>query len=323
MSEPVRVAVIGGGRSGEHDVSLGSAASAVHALRGERRWAVVALTIGRDGCWSDEHGQRLTPAEAVTVLRGCHVALPLLHGPHGEDGTIAGFLEVAGVRYAGSGVGAGAIGMDKWVTKLVAAAIGLATAPGTLVTARTAGEYRWSGPVVVKPVGAGSSLGVSLVESADGIGPALTRALRHDDRVLVEQVIRGREIDVAVLGRADGSRVVAPPLEVVAAGIFDHAAKYDGTAEFRIPAALDEVHRKALEAAAVEVYDVLGCRGVARVDFFVTAAGLVLNEVNTVPGFTARSQAPRMFAAGGIDYPELLAMLIDDALGGRPAAVPA
>lgn len=316
MSKLIRVAVVGGGRSGEHDVSLGSAASAVDALNGAGRWDVVALTIARDGSWLDAHGRPLEMSEAVTVLRSCDVVLPLVHGAHGEDGAMAGFLEFAGVRYVGSGVGAGAIGMDKWVTKLVAEAIGIATAPGALLTARTAADYRWSGPVVVKPVGAGSSLGVSLVDSPAGLESALREALRYDDRILVEQVILGREIDIAVLGRSDGSRVVAPPLEIVAAGLFDYNTKYDGSAEFRIPAELDDVRRKSLETAATDVYDALGCRGVARVDFFLTEEGLILNEVNTVPGFTAQSQAPWMFAAGGIVYRDLLAILIEDALIG-------
>jgi D-alanine-D-alanine ligase len=311
-----RVAVIGGGRSGEHEVSLNSAASAVEALATTGRWEVVPLTVERDGSWRDPHGRSIGVAEAIGLIRGCAVALPLLHGPQGEDGAMAGLLEFAGVRYAGSPVGAGAIAMDKWVTKLVAQAIGLTTAPGTLLTARTAAEYRWTQPVVVKPVASGSSLGVTLADTAEGLRPAIDEALRFDDRVLVESLIVGREVDVAVLGRADGSRVVAPALEIVSAGLFDYATKYDGSAEFRVPAALEDVQRKALEKAATEIYDALGCRGVCRVDFFVTPFGLVLNEVNTTPGFTAQSQAPRMFAAGGIGYPELLGMLLDDALAG-------
>ena len=296
-----------------------AAASAVAALRSSDRWDVVPLTVELDGSWLDAQGRTIGVAEAIMVLQGCDVALPLLHGPRGEDGAMAGLLDFAGVRYAGSAVGAGAIAMDKWVTKLVAREIGLAVAPGVLLTARTAGEFRWSEPVVVKPVASGSSLGVTLVDSPARIRPAIEEALRFDNRVLVEHAVRGREVDVAVLGRADGSRIAAPPLEIISAGIFDYEAKYGGTAEFRVPAPVDEVQRKALDAAAVDIYDALGCRGVARVDFFLTPAGLVLNEVNTAPGFTAQSQAPQMFAAGGIAYPELLAILLDDALAGLSA----
>ncbi len=311
MSTRTRVAVIGGGRSGNHDASLASAASATQALKGAGRWDVVPLTVGRDSSWLDAHGHPLDTAAAITILRGCDVALPLAPA-------MAGFLELTGVRYAGSGVGAGAIGTDRWATKLVAEAIGIATAPGTLLTARTAADFRWSEPVVVKPVGTGSSPGVSLVDTRAGLEPALREALRHDDRVLVERVILGREIGVGVLGRPDGSRTVAPPLEVVAAGLLDYSSRHDRPAEFRIPAEIDDVCRKSLEIAAVGIYDALGCRGVTRADFFLTEDGLMLNKVNTVPGLTARSRTPWMFAAAGITYSELLTILIDDALA-RPS----
>jgi D-alanine-D-alanine ligase len=163
-------------------------------------------------------------------------------------------------------------------------------------------------------VAAGSSHGVTLVQRADELGPALAAALALDDRVLVEEVVVGREVDVAVLGRPDGRRVVAPALEIVTEGIFDHATKYDGTADFRIPAPLAHAERKALEEAAVAMYDALGCAGVARVDFFLTGTGPVLIEVNTIPGFTEQSQVPKMFAAAGTSYAELLDLLVRDAM---------
>jgi D-alanine-D-alanine ligase len=169
---------------------------------------------------------------------------------------------------------------------------------------------------VVKPVAAGSSHGVTLVREAAGLGPALDAAFAHDDRILIEDLVTGREIDVAVLGRPDGSRVVAPALEIVVpeGEIFDHAAKYGGSPDFLIPAPLDEAARKNLEQAAVSMFDALGCAGVARVDFFLTAQGPVLNEVNTTPGFTAQSQVPRMFAATGMSFDALLDLLVRDAL---------
>jgi D-alanine-D-alanine ligase len=207
--------------------------------------------------------------------------------------------------------------MDKWVTKLVAQAIGIATAPGVLLTDATAATYTWTHPVVVKPVAAGSSQGVARVDGPGQLAAAIEAALALDRRVLVEDVIEGREVDLAVLARQDGTRIVAPALEiVVAGGLFDYATKYDGSAVFRVPAPLAESDRKALEHAALATYDALGCRGVARVDFFVTADGPVLNEVNTTPGFTGRSQVPQMFVAAGIPYPELLDILIHDALAG-------
>jgi D-alanine-D-alanine ligase len=311
--ERPRVAVIGGGANCEHDVSLASAA-AICAHLDPSRYDVVPLTIGRNGCWYDGGSRPIGFTGAACVLRGCDVALPAVHGPRGEDGTLAALCELAGLPYVGSGVAAGAIAMDKWVTKLVAGAIGVATAPGQLLTAATAAGYAWSRPVVVKPVTAGSSHGVSLVDDADRLGPALDAALALDDRILVEELVVGREIDIAVLGRADGERLVSPALEIAVDGVFDHDVKYGGRADFRIPAELAGGSAKELADAAVAVFDALGCAGVARIDFFLTDAGWVLNEVNTMPGFTEASQAPKMFAAAGLPYANLLDLLVSDAL---------
>lgn len=303
----MRVAVLGGGANCEHDVSLASAAAVAAALAVAGH-DVVRLTIGRDGAWPDGL------SAAVGVLQSCDVVMPVLHGPHGEDGTLAALCDLAEVPCVGSPLAAGAIAMDKWVTKLVASAVGLRTARGQLVTAgQTPVISGW--PVVVKPVAAGSSHGVALVDGPDELDAALAAAFELDSRCLVEEFVAGREIDLAVLGRPDESRVVAPPLEIVRPGngIFDLDTKYDGTARFLVPAPLEDAERKELEQAAVEMYDALGCRGVARVDFFRTEQGPVLNEVNTMPGFTEHSQVPRMFAAAGTSYPDLLDLLVRDA----------
>jgi D-alanine-D-alanine ligase len=304
-----RVAVIGGGRSGEHDVSLASATSVAAGLH-RAAYVVVALTIGRDGTWRDRGGRPMSLAGAAQVLRGCDVAFPVVHGPHGEDGTLAALCEVANLPYVGSSVGAGALAMDKWATKLVAEALGIATTPGRLVTTISADVVPWTGPVVVKPVAAGSSLGVSLVTHPTALPPALDAALALDSRALVEEVAVGREIDVAVLRRADGSLLVPPALEIVGDGLFDYETKYGGHADLRVPAALTETEVKALEDAAMAAYRALGCSGVARVDFFLGEHGPVLNEVNTVPGMTEHSQVPRMFAAAGMAYADLLDELV-------------
>lgn len=308
-----RVAVIGGGASCEHEVSLASA-SAICAALDPRTYDVVSLTIDRQGVWHDGGGRPIGLTGATHVLRSCDAAIPAVHGPHGEDGTLAALCDLAGLPYVGSGVGAGAIAMDKWVTKLVAEAVGVATAPGVLLTAATAAAYTWTHPVVVKPVAAGSSHGVTLVGGPDELGPALDAALAIDTRILVEDRVVGREIDIAVLGRPSGERIVSPALEIVADGIFDHATKYGGAADFRIPAPLADAAAKELADAAVAVYDALGCAGVARVDFFLTEEGWLLNEVNTMPGFTAASQAPKMFAAAGLAYSDLLDLLVQDVL---------
>ena len=199
-----------------------------------------------------------------------------------------------GVTCVGSGLRAGALGMDKQVTKLIAADCGIATAPAVLLTAATATGYRWTRPVVVKPVAAGSSRGVTLVgEPGQLPGAALDAAFALDDRVLAEDVITGREIDLAVLGRPDGTRMIAPALEIAGGGIFGYQDKYGGQADLRVPAALSETDRTALETAAVTMFGALGCAGVARIDFFLTTDGPLLNEVNTMPGFTEHSQVPR------------------------------
>lgn len=313
----VRVAVIGGGQNCEHDVSVASAASVCGALD-PARYEAVPLTIGRDGQWHGQDGQVLgtvasgSLAAALDVLATCDVVLPLVHGPLGEDGTLAGLCELAGVPYVGSPLRAGALAMDKWATKLVAEAVGVRTARGSLVT--NASTVDFSGPVVVKPVAAGSSFGVTLVDREEDLEPAVRRALELDDRVLVEEVLAGREIDVAVLDDPDEGRRTGPPLEIRVPGLFDTTVKYDGSARFVIPAPLDDTELKALEDAALRVYEALGCRGLARVDFFLTRDGFVLNEVNTMPGMTAESQVPKMFAAAGLSYPDLLDKLVRGAV---------
>lgn len=313
-----RVAVIGGGQSCEHDVSLASAAAVAAALD-PATYEVVPLTIGRDGTWRDRSLRPIGLAGAAQVLRSCDVVFPVVHGPRGEDGALAALCELAGLPYVGSGIGPGALAMDKWATKLVAGAVGLATTPGHLVTAATAARERWTHPVVVKPVAAGSSHGVALVTAPDGLLPALEVALALDSRALVEDVVAGREIDVAVLRRADGTVVASPALEIVVDGLFDFDAKYGGHADLRVPARLDEADARALEQAALTAYDALGCAGVARIDFFLTDAGPVLNEVNTIPGMTEHSQVPRMFAAAGLSYPDLLDELVRGARHRAPA----
>ncbi|USX53248.1 D-alanine--D-alanine ligase family protein [Lentzea sp. HUAS12] len=313
----IRVAVIGGGQNCEHDVSVASAAAVRQALD-PVRYQAVALTIGRDGRWHGPDGQVLDTlasgslAAALDVLATCDVVLPLVHGPLGEDGTLAGLCELAGVPYAGSPPRAGALAMDKWATKLVAEAVGVRTAAGALVTEASTVDF--TGPVVVKPVAAGSSFGVALVEREEDLGPAVRRALELDDRVLVEEVLVGREIDVAVLDDPDEGRRTGPPLEIQVPGFFDTTVKYDGSARFVIPAPLADTELKALEDSASRVYEALGCRGLARVDFFLTRDGFVLNEVNTMPGMTAESQVPKMFAAAGLSYPDLLDKLVRGAM---------
>jgi D-alanine-D-alanine ligase len=241
-----RVAVIGGGRNCEHDVSLASAAAVANALE-QVGYQAIRLTIDPAGVWRDREDRPIGLAGAVHVLRSCAVAFPVLHGPHGEDGTLAALCDLADVPCVGSPLGAGALAMDKWATKLVADALGIATAPARMLTRANAHSYTFTHPVVVKPVASGSSRGVSVVREVAEMGPALDAAFTYDDRILVEDLMNGREIDLAVLGRPDGSRVAAPALEIVVPDgeIFDYTAKYGGSPNFIVPAPLDEVTRAA------------------------------------------------------------------------------
>jgi len=312
----LRVAVIGGGQNSEHSVSLASAASVAGALT-PHRYDVIALTIDRDGEWRDASGLARGVGEAMRILSTCDVAIPLVHGRRGEDGTLAALCEVVGVPYVGSGVEAGAIGMNKHMTKVLAESLGIRTAPAVLIDRHSSDDYAYRGPVVVKPNSGGSSVGVALATNPTEFRQALDDALATDHRVLVEEVMVGREIDIAVITLADGSVLVSPPLEIEADGLFDEQSKYGGDAVFHIPASLDFDTRTSIQQSAECLYEALGCSGVARFDFFLTSDGLVLNEVNTTPGFTAQSQVPRMFASIGIRYEDLLDLLISDALASR------
>jgi len=312
-----RVVVIGGGESAEHDVSLATAAAVAEALR-SGGFDVEEVTIGRDGTW--RRGQEAlgsgvlgSVAGALGVIGRADAVFPAVHGPSGEDGTLAALCALTHTPMVGSGLRAGAVGMDKWTTKLVAEAAGIRTAPGRLVTAAEIAGIEFRTEVVVKPASAGSSFGVALARDASQLRDALACAARFDDRILIEDVVMGREVDVAVLREADGRRWAAPPLEIHADGLFDTRSKYDGSARFSVPAELDDGDRVALTESALRMFDALGCAGVARIDFFLTDGGPVLNEVNTIPGMTAESQVPRMFAAAGLSYEQLVARLVDAA----------
>lgn len=314
-----RIAVIGGGANDEHAVSLASAAGVTRAVRALRHTAV-PLTLGEDGTWRDEQDVALPAHRAVELLTGCDVAFPVLHGARGEDGSIAGLLELCGVPFAGSPVRAGALGMDKHATKLLAASLGIATA-----SARLIGSGSGSGPdgvtdgltppFVVKPASGGSSNGVFVVADHDGVGDAVDRARAFGDPVLIEEYVTGREIDVAVFRDRRGGLHVGATLEIsVAPGdVFGATEKYDGSARFTVPAPIGAADEAAVRSAATRLYDALGCAGVARFDFFLTAEGPVLNEVNTTPGMTELSQVPLMYAAMGLDYTGLIAELLDAA----------
>lgn len=313
-----RVAVLGGGVNDEHDVSLASAAAVTRAVRALGLDAV-PLTIGRTGAWGHTDGSPLEAADAVAVLTSCDVAFPALHGVNGEDGAVAGLLAMIGLPVAGSPVRAGALGIDKWVTKMLAEAVGIRTAPSWLVTAHSDTALPFTPPFVVKPTTGGSSNGVSVVRSADEYARAFDLARSTGEDVLVEQFVTGREVDIAVFRDRSGALRSGATLEIgVADGaVFDRSQKYDGSADFTVPARLSDAEHDAVETAAHTLYERLGCAGVARFDFFVTAGGVLLNEVNTCPGFTEQSQVPRMFDAVGLPYVELVRELLAAAVAAK------
>ena len=314
-----RVAVIGGGRSPEHAVSLRSAAAVAEALAAAGH-EPVPLTIDLTGVWSDGAGvlgdtAAASLAAGLGVLASCDVVFPVLHGAPGEDGAIAALADLAGLPVVGCPAIGSAVAMDKHATKAVAAALGIAVAPGVLLLPGDA-VPQVAPPVVVKPTTAGSSVGVSVVTVEGDLAPAIAAAREAGDAVLVETYVRGREVQLAVVERRDGSLLVPPPIEygVAEGAVFDTSRKYDGTAAVRFPAAVDDTTTAALTDAATRLFRALGCRGLSRFDFFVTSDGFVLNEVNTMPGMTPQSGFPRMCRAAGLDLPALVTALVETAL---------
>lgn len=307
MTRPT-VAVIAGGRNSEHDVSLASAAGIRRALADD--YDVLDVRICRDGSWTIGDRRRVNASEAVAEVLRAHVAFPALHGVNGEDGAIAGFLETIGLPYVGSGVVASAIAMDKRATKLVAQSVGVRVARDVSAT-----EVRSRGtlPLIVKPVTGGSSHGVSLVRSLPEFERALAEVGTGGAAAMIEEVVVGREIDVAVLEEADGSLSVAPALEIPRApgSVFDVDAKYGGDPGFLVPAPLSAPELETVSAAAMAIFRALGCRGLARVDFFLDDRGLVFNEVNTMPGMTEHSQVPAMVRAAGMSYADFIRSLVE------------
>ena len=332
-----RVAVIFGGTSAEHEVSCESGSAVVAALDADR-YDVISVFVATDGTWTVGGATpypvvRGTLADAVAALRSADVAFPVLHGPMGEDGTLQGMLSTLGVPHVGSGVLASAIGMDKAVTKDLLRAHGIDVSEGVVLERASDGvpaeeRGRLGLPVVVKPARAGSSQGVTRVDDWADLDAALDTARTFDPKVLVERCSVGLEVDVAVLQHADGRLEAGPPLEITYASghqLFDYEAKYadhDGT-RFVIPARLDGAMAAQLQALALRAFQALGCAGLLRVDFLLPTSGRpLLNEVNTMPGFTAMSQFPQIWAADGRSYADVLDTLIETAMAGTSLTRP-
>ena len=342
------VCVLFGGVSPEHEVSLRSAESVLNNID-QSKYNVFPVGItkegdwihytGRDysllpsGEWKDHPGNRRT---AISPVRGqgllcfegdcvvrerIDVVFPLLHGENGEDGTIQGLLQLAGIPYVGPHVAASAVAMDKTLTKLVADQAGITQARWHLVRREDADcrlesvlaelEKRFEYPVFVKPAGTGSSVGVTKAASRDELRRGLLCAAVYDEKVLVEEFIRGKEIEVAVMGNDSPVASVCGEIDS-GAEFYDYDAKYiTDTSVAYVPARISEAAEEQVREMAVRIYQAIGCRGLSRVDFFVTEDDrVVFNEINTIPGFTSISMYPKLFAASGIPYPQLIDELI-------------
>ena len=354
-----RVAVIFGGTSGEHGVSCLTAAAVLAAMDRDR-YDVVGVGITPSGRWvrvsetaiaslhqtnghlpmlgEDAHDAMLLRGVAgselavrdhseLEELGPVDVALSLLHGPFGEDGTIQGLFEMMGTRYVGAGVLASAVGMDKHYMKMVLAASGLPVGPFVAITPsewvrdKVASLDACSAlhfPVFVKPARGGSSLGISRVERASQLEAAIEEARRFDPKVVVEQGFVGaRELECGVLESLNGGRPVASEVAEIRvlneSGFYDYRTKYlaDEQVELVVPAEVDAPVADEVRSLAVRTFEAIGCEGLARVDVFVTHEGrIMINEINTMPGFTAHSMFPRVWAASGLDYPALIDRLI-------------
>ena len=300
----MRIAVLAGGRSSEHEVSLGSAASVRTGLTASGH-EVALVELGRDGTWSHD-GEELD-LRAARGLLDADAVFPVLHGPFGEDGTVQGLLELLEVPYVGSGVAASAVCMDKLLLKGLCGAAGLPQVDYERGVEGRVPSVGW--PCWVKPARLGSSVGIGRAASPEEYEDKLRAALAHDPRVIVEANATGLEVECSVLGGR-----ASLPGEIVlrrGAGWYDYEAKYEpGGMELVVPARISEAARDRVRALAVEAFELAGCDGLARVDFFVDGDEVLLNEVNTMPGFTQTSVYGKLWEATGVPYPEVVDRLV-------------
>ncbi|MFD9033856.1 D-alanine--D-alanine ligase family protein [Streptomyces sp. NPDC059567] len=361
-----RVAVVFGGRSSEHAISVVTAGAVLRAID-RTKYDVLPIGITTDGRWAltadapermaiaerslpnvadlaeSEHGGVVLsvdpanrevvytePGSVPKALGEVDVVFPMLHGPYGEDGTLQGLLELSGVPYVGAGVLASAVGQDKEYMKRVFTSFGLPVGPYEVIRPREweqnaaaarkkivefAAEHGW--PLFVKPARGGSSMGITKVDDLSGLDEAIEEARRHDPKILVESLLRGREIECGVLEFEDGPRASVPAEipPVTDHDFYDFEAKYIDSASGIVPAPIGDEATAEIQRLAVAAYEAVSCEGLVRADFFLTEDGeFVINEINTMPGFTPISMYPRMWQESGVSYPELVDRLIQAAL---------
>jgi D-alanine-D-alanine ligase len=314
----VIVAVLSGGRSSEHEVSLASGASVAAGLRAAGQ-EVLEVLLARDGTWSCD-GAELALAPGRGLL-GADVAFPVLHGPFGEDGTVQGLLELLDVPYVGSGVLASAVCLDKIVAKDLMARAGLAQVDYAGISATRwrdepaavlAGLAGLGLPVFVKPARLGSSVGIAKVAAAAALPGALDAAFAHDPSVIVEAMSAGVEVECSVLGATHAARASQPGEIVIAAEWYDFAAKYEpGGMQLVVPPRISDTACERVRDLAVAAFARFGCSGLARADFFVEGVDVLLNELNTMPGFTPTSVYAKLWEASGLPYDQLVTRLCE------------
>ncbi|MEV8019275.1 D-alanine--D-alanine ligase family protein [Streptomyces sp. NPDC086554] len=361
-----RVAVVFGGRSSEHGISVVTAGAVLRAID-RTKYDVLPIGITTDGRWAltADEPERMAitdrkvpnvaelaesaegavvlpldpgnrevvysePGSVPKALGEVDVVFPMLHGPYGEDGTLQGLLELSGVPYVGAGVLASAVGQDKEYMKRVFISFGLPVGPYLVIRPREwdrdeqaarkkiaefAGEHGW--PLFIKPARGGSSMGITKVDSFEGLDEAIEEARRHDPKILVESLLRGREIECGVLEFEDGPRASVPAEipPVQSHDYYDFEAKYIDSTPGIVPAPLTPEQTAEIQRLAVDAFEATSCEGLVRADFFLTEDGqFVINEINTMPGFTPISMYPQMWEASGVSYPELVDRLIQAAL---------
>ncbi|MEN8650674.1 D-alanine--D-alanine ligase family protein [Streptomyces sp. 21So2-11] len=361
-----RVAVVFGGRSSEHAISVVTAGAVLRSIDREK-YDVLPIGITTDGRWAltDDDPDRMAiadrtlpsvddlaestaggvvlsvdpgsrevvysePGSVPKALGEVDVVFPVLHGPYGEDGTLQGLLELSGVPYVGCGVLASAVGQDKEYMKRVFISFGLPVGPYVVIRPREweldqaaarkkivgfAADHGW--PLFVKPARAGSSMGITKVDDLSGLDEAIEEAQRHDPKILIESLLRGREIECGVLEFEDGPRASVPAEipPVTSHDFYDFEAKYIDSATGLVPAPLTDEQTAEVRRLAVDAFDAVSCEGLVRADFFLQDNGeFVINEINTMPGFTPISMYPRMWQESGVEYAELVDLLIQAAL---------
>lgn len=360
-----RVAVVFGGRSSEHGISVVTAGAVLRAID-RTKYDVLPIGITTDGRWAltadDPDRMAITdrqvpnvdalaesadggvvmpldpgnrevvysePGSVPKALGEVDVVFPMLHGPYGEDGTLQGLLELSGVPYVGAGVLASAVGQDKEYMKRVFTSFGLPVGPYLVIRPREwdrdqegarkkiaefAGDHGW--PLFIKPARGGSSMGITKVDSFEGLDEAIEEARRHDPKILVESLLRGREIECGVLEFEDGPRASVPAEipPVQSHDYYDFEAKYIDSTPGIVPAPLTPEQTAEIQRLAVDAFEATSCEGLVRADFFLTEDGFVINEINTMPGFTPISMYPQMWEASGVSYPDLVDRLVQAAL---------